>query len=168
MTSTSASPASLTSLSLLSRREDWITSSIRSTSRRTPDIERGQFITKMMDICKEHFAHIVWHFANIRTAKICHYIFLVIVINNIYLRISIIKNLSSYIMYIEQHHYNIVICTVIIFVIIVIVNYKLSLDINNLHLNIIYLTNILVNIIIHFITINSSNVEETDYSDYTQ
>ena len=45
--------------------------------KENPCIKRGKFITKMMDIYKEHFAHILWHFAHIRTAKICHYIFLV-------------------------------------------------------------------------------------------
>ena len=119
-----------------------------------------------MDIYKEHFAHILWHFANIRTSKICPYIFLVIVINNSCVCISIIKNLLSYIVYIEQYHYNIIIYIVFVFIIIVIVNYNLSLDINNFHLNIIYLTTILVNIIIHFIIIiisSSSNIEEADY-----
>ena len=42
------------------------------------------------------------------------------------------------------------------------------MDINNLHLNIIYLTTILVNIIIHFVTISNSNIEEADYSEDTQ
>ena len=136
---------------------------------KNPYIKKGQFITKMMGIYKEHFAHILWHFANIRTAKICHYIFLVILINNIRVCISIIKNLLSYIVYIEQHHYNSIIYIVIIFIIIiVIVNYSRSLDINNLHLNIICLTTILVNIIIHFITISSSNIEEADYSEDIQ
>ena len=37
-----------------------------------------------------------------------------------------------------------------------------------MHLNIIYLTNTLVNIIIHFITISSSNIQETDYLEYIQ
>ena len=136
--------------------------------KKNPYIKRLQFITKMMDICKDHFAHILCHFANIKTAKICHYIFLVIVINNFCFCINTIKSLLSYIIYIEQHHYKIVIyIVIIIFIIIVIVNYNLSLDINNLHLNIIYLTTILVNIIIHFITI-SSNIEEADYLEYIQ
>ena len=131
---------------------------------KNPYIKRGQFITKMMDICKEHFAHILWHFANIRTAKICHYIFLVIVINNNYVCISTIKNLLSYIVYIEQHHYIGINIVIIFIIIIVIVNYSRSLDINNLHLDIIYLTTILVNFIIHFIIIiSSSNIEEADY-----
>ena len=128
-----------------------------------PYIQSGQFITKMTDIYKEHFAHILCHFANIRTAKICHYIFLVIVINNIYFRNSFIKSLLIYIVYIEQHYHNIVIY--INTIIPVTVNYNLSLDIS-LSLDIMYYANIIVNIIIYLIL--SSSIKKIDYLDHLQ
>ena len=91
------------------------------------------------------------------------YIFLVIVINNVYFCISTSKNFSSYIDHIEQHYHNIVIHTAII--IAVIVNYNFSLGTSSLSLGIIYFANILVNIII--IT-SSCNIKETTYLGYIQ
>ena len=140
-------------------------------------------MTKMMNIHKEHFAHILWRFASIRTAKNCHWIFLVIVTNNIYVCISIIKNLLSYIVYIEQRYYSIIKIlsysidsvqyypSVVIsrsIIIVVIVNYNLSLGIHKLSLGIIYFANFLVFIIIYIIIISSSDIKETTYLDYIQ